>query len=331
MLRLVLFALCFLVLVPVPALARCDGDDLIAAMAAPDRAVLIAAADSVPFANGNLFRATRADQVIDLIGTYHLPDPRHDALLVQAAPLIARAGALLVEAGPREESALQAAVRSRPEFLFRTSGPDLPALLGDDIWQAVAVQMQARGVAPATAARLRPWYLAMLLGIPPCAMAAAQEGQKGLDGRLIAAAEARGIPVQPLEPFDTLFSLFDSLTLDDELDMIRGTLSMADSPEDMAVTLGNAFFAGRSRLLWDFARTRALAMPGADRERTRQQFDLMEEVMMLRRNRAWIPVLTEAASRGPVLAAFGALHLSGAEGVLALLEAEGWQVERLDN
>ena len=46
-------------------------------------------------------------------------------------------------------------------------------------------------------------------------------------------------------------------------------------------------------------------------------------------NRAWIPVLTEAAAKGPVFAAFGALHLSGQDGVLNLLQKEGFTLEEL--
>ena len=56
----------------------------------------------------------------------------------------------------------------------------------------------------------------------------------------------------------------------------------------------------------------------------------MQEAVMDGRNRKWIPVLTDAAREGPVLAAFGALHLSGDEGVLALLQAEGFALERLE-
>ena len=51
--------------------------------------------------------------------------------------------------------------------------------------------------------------------------------------------------------------------------------------------------------------------------------------LMVQRNQDWIPVLTRAAADGPVLAAFGALHLSGDQGVLALLQAEGFTLERL--
>lgn len=50
---------------------------------------------------------------------------------------------------------------------------------------------------------------------------------------------------------------------------------------------------------------------------------------MFRRNRAWIPVIEAAAGEGPVFAALGALHLSGADGVLALLQRKGFAIERL--
>ena len=50
---------------------------------------------------------------------------------------------------------------------------------------------------------------------------------------------------------------------------------------------------------------------------------------MKARNRAWLPVLTQAASEGPAFAAFGALHLSGEEGVLNLLKAEGFDLQPL--
>ena len=62
----------------------------------------------------------------------------------------------------------------------------------------------------------------------------------------------------------------------------------------------------------------------ADRE-----FALVEEAMLNRRNRAWLPVITGAAAEGPLVVAFGALHLSGDQGVLNLLAQDGWTVASL--
>jgi uncharacterized protein YbaP (TraB family) len=246
-----LIALTFaLVALAFPAAARCIGTDLIAALPPADRAALEQAADAAPFARGNLFRATKGGQVIHLVGTYHLADPRHDAMAARVKPLLDSATTLLVEAGPDEETRLKQAVQQRPEVMFITTGPTLPEQLPEAEWQAVAAEMKARGIPPFVASRFRPWYLAMMLGIPPCAMDAVRAGEKGLDHQLVAAAQARGLPVQALEPWDTLFSLFTDLEPQDELDMIRAAMLMADRPEDMTVTLANAYFAGQSRLLW---------------------------------------------------------------------------------
>ena len=61
---------------------------------------------------------------------------------------------------------------------------------------------------------------------------------------------------------------------------------------------------------------------------------LAQERLMDRRNRAWIAPLTQAAEAAApkgteVVAAFGALHLPGEEGVLRLLERDGWTVRRV--
>jgi hypothetical protein len=166
----------------------------------------------------------------------------------------------------------------------------------------------------------------MMLGIPPCAVDGVRRGEVGLDHRLIAEAQARSLPIRALEPYDTLFRMFGDLPPEGELDMVRAALVMADRPEDMTVTLANAYFAGRSQLLWDFTLERALAEPGADRADLTRQFDLMVDVLVTRRNRSWLPVLEDAARHGPVLAAFGALHLPGDTGVLALLAGRGFAI-----
>ncbi|WP_028031496.1 TraB/GumN family protein [Gemmobacter nectariphilus] len=309
-----------------PGLALCHGADLIAALPADTRARLEAAVDARPYARGNLWRATRGAETIFLVGTYHLPDPRHEAMLAKVRPLLSSAAALLVEAGPEEEARLKSEVAQRPDFMMRTQGPTLPEMLDEADWQSVAAEMRARGVPTVITSRLRPWYVAMMLGIPACAVDGVRRGEVGLDHRLIAEAQARGLPIRALEPFDTLFRMFGDLPPEGELDMVRAALVMADRPEDMTVTLANAYFAGRSQLLWDFTLERALAEPGADRADLTRQFDLMVDVLVTRRNRSWLPVLEDAARHGPILAAFGALHLPGDTGVLALLAGRGFAI-----
>ena len=62
----------------------------------------------------------------------------------------------------------------------------------------------------------------------------------------------------------------------------------------------------------------------ADREMA-----LIDQAMISYRNAAWVPVLEKAAQKGPILAAFGALHLPGDAGVLALMAQNGWTIQAL--
>ena len=205
-----------------PLLAKCDGENLFATMD-PDRlAAIAAAADAAPFPSGNHWRATRGDDVIDIIGTYHFDDPRHAATLAAISPALAAAKTVLVEAGPDEEKALMDLIARDPGKMMITEGPTLLERLPPKTWEKLGTALAARGVPGFMAAKLQPWYVAVMLSIPPCAMAEMAD-PKGLDGMVIDAALAAGVPVRALEPFDTIFTLFDAMSEDEVIAMIDST------------------------------------------------------------------------------------------------------------
>lgn len=321
-------AAAFVLLAP-PAQAQCAGVNLFQEMD-PDRlARITAAADAVPFPRGNYWRATRGDEVITIIGTYHFDDPRHFPTLDVIAPEITAATTVLVEAGPDEEAALLDLMAREPGRMMIMEGPTLLERLPPDTWEALSNALALRGVPGFMAAKFQPWYVAVMLAIPPCALAEMTADPKGLDGLVIDTALAAGIPVRGLEPFDTVFTIFDSMTEAEMVAMIEATLAVDDRAEDYSATLADSYFAGDSRMIWEYMRDESYALPGYTREQIDADFARMEEVLMNARNRAWIPVLTEAAAQGPVFTAFGALHLSGEEGVLNLLQQEGFTLEEL--
>lgn len=196
--------------------------------------------------------------------------------------------------------------------------------------------MALRGTPAVVAAKLRPWYVAMMLGISPCMMQGrANDGAAGLDHLLVARARDMGVPVQPLEPWDTVFSLFEDMTPAQEIDMIRASLPTAAYADDYAVTLTDAYFEGDVWKIWEFGRFDAYENSGLSRAEVDDLMELARTQLMDRRNQRWIAPLTraahQAARRGKgVMAGFGALHLPGEMGVLRLLEKQGWTIEKLE-
>jgi uncharacterized protein YbaP (TraB family) len=311
-----------------PLSAECRGKNLLSEMPTEDLASLTAAADAVPFPRGNLWRATRGDQVITLLGTYHFEDPRHTAILATVTPAILAADTVLVEAGPDEEAALLDLMARDPSKMMIVEGPTLLEQLPPDVWEGLSQALALRGIPGFMAAKLQPWYVAVLLSVPPCAMVALQQPE-GLDRLVINTALDADIPVRGLEPFDTVFTIFGSMTRDEMVAMIQSTLAVEDRSEDYFVTLADTYFAGESRIIWEYMRKVSYGLPGYTPAQIDAEFARMEELLMTRRNQAWIPVLTAAAAEGPVFAAFGALHLSGEAGVLNLLQQEGFALEDL--
>ncbi|MBL4918922.1 TraB/GumN family protein [Szabonella alba] len=310
------------------AQAQCRGTDLLEVMPAAERQELMARAAAVPYPEGNLWRATRGEAELMLAGTYHLDDPRHDGVMDRLLPLLERATVLLVEAGPEEEEALRDRMAADPGTMLAEGGSAVFDRLGSEERDRLADALLQRGIPGPIAERLRPWFLSMMLAIPPCALPIAAR-DAGLDKRLIEAADLRGIPVRALEPYDTALRLFDGMTEAEQVAMIRNALSFEDRAADLLHTTSEAFFTARTRLIWELNRHLSLKQPGADAAEVEAEFAKLEETLMSQRNRDWLAALIDAATKGPAFAAFGALHLPGKAGVLALLEAEGFTLERL--
>jgi uncharacterized protein len=318
-----------LLLAPVAAQAQCEGQDLRLTLTGEERARLDALMQDMPYPEGNRWRAERGDEVIHLVGTLHLSDPRLDAPFERLKPVIAEAGALLLELPKSEQDKLIEAMTTRPELLLLTE-QTLPELMPEEDWQMLAEAARARGVPAVMAAKMRPWYLSMMLAIPACAATAMQE-QDGLDVRLEALATARGVPTVALEPYDTIFALFNEEPLDEQIEMMGASLAAGgeEDADSFATTIA-AYFDEQAGEMWKFSE---ILMTRTGLYAPDEASALMAEstdALLARRNHAWLPILlqTAAESEAPVVAAFGAAHLPGEDGVLQLLEDEGFTITR---
>lgn len=336
MIRSALVALTFLTL-PVSALAECIGRDLFEALAPETRAAIDEAVAQVPHQRGLLWRATRGDAEMVLVGTYHFADRRHQAILSRIAGPLADAAALYVEATPEDEERLQQALQRDPSLMFDPDGPTLPERLLPDEWARLSLAIEERGVPAVLASRMRPWYVALLLGVSPCMIETmADPDSQGLDRMLGDLAQTMRVPIRSLEPWDTVFSLFRDLGPDQEEDMIRAALPAAEYADDYAATLTAAYFAGEVWRIWEFGRFDAYENSGLPRDTVDEQIGLAQSLLMDRRNRDWIAPLVAGAESAAlqdkrIVAGFGALHLPGEQGVLRLLENQGWQIERMED
>lgn len=306
----------------------CGGDDIRTTLTAEEKAELQTRLAAIPFATGNHWQATRGEQVLHLIGTVHLADDRLDAVMARLSPLIARADLLLVEATAEEEAKLQDAIVTRPELLFLTNGPTLPELMPEEAWQALASAARDRGLPAFMAAKFQPWYLSVMLSMPGCVVQQMATGIRGFDHMIMSAATAQDVPQEALEPFDTLFNIMGSEPLETQISYLTlGTLPN-NVAEDSLATLLASYFEERSAEVIEVSRfvaRRHVDLPPDDVDRL---MDDMLDQLLVARNVAWMPRILSAPD-GLTIVAAGAAHLPGEQGLLALLEAEGFQLTQM--
>lgn len=328
MLRVIwLTSLTCLLWLPTLLAAQCEGRDLRSSLSEADRAEIATAVAETRYGSGNLWRATRGARNLTLLGTIHIDDPRLDPIADGLAETVAEAEVVFLEMTQTEQAALQSALSADPSRIVLPEG-SLIDLLPEEVWATLADAAAARGLPGPMAARLQPWYLSLVLALPPCVLASGTAPQ-GLDSRIEAAAEAAGVPTRALEPFDTLFSIFASEALEVQIDMLSASVMDEQAAEDMLATTVALYFDEAHAELWHLSRIAArgqLDLPPAEIDAI---FAALETRLLTERNRAWIEVL-EATPEDTIVAAFGAAHLFGEAGVLQLLSEAGYDITRLE-
>lgn len=309
--------------------AKCQGQDLRPGLGPNDRSAIEARLSNIRYTSGNHWRATRDGKTIHLIGTIHISDPRLDQITQNLRGVVESSEVLLLEMTPLEQDALKKDMSQRPELLFLQDA-SLPDMLSEQDWQALSNAMQERGVPAMIASRFQPWYLSIMLAMPPCLAQQMANTTNGLDHRFMDIAEAAGIPMKALEKHDTLFTLFNDEPLEEQIDVMLLGLQTADSSEDMLATVQEAYFDQRHAEAWELSRLQVMAIKGETPERLEALFAEMEADLLTTRNQAWMShILAAHKAHAQITVAVGAGHFSGELGLLSLLEAQGFQLERL--
>ena len=323
-------ALAIFAFLGLPAAAQCVGSSYLDGLSASQQNALETAATALPYREGTLWTATRDDKTMTIGGTMHIYDPRLEPLYNEVRDEVAQADLILLEATPAEEAELQEMIVTDPDLLFITEGPTLPELLDDETWALIADAATQRGIPGFMAAKMQPWYLSIVLSIPPCATQDMLSGNLGLDHMITEGAQNAGVPMQALEPVTTLFELFEGNPMDEQIDMLMVNLSAPETQQRMFVSRLDSYFAQDVGTLWEMSRIAMAEVPGVDLAAAEQMFAQLEDALLIQRNRNWMPVIAEAAAtHDDLVVAVGAAHLIGDFGILWFLEQDGWALERI--
>lgn len=309
-------------------LPACTGKDLLAEMAADkpaEMAKLRAEAGAVPNGKGILWRieGPAGTQPSFLLGTMHVSDPRVTALDAAAQVAYDAAGTVVIETTDvLDQGKMAAAIAARPELMMFTGDETLSGILLAADRAAVEEGLARRGLALAALEKMKPWIVAALVGVPACEMARKAAGAPVLDIKLAEEAKAAGKPVEGLETMVDQLEAMASLPIGLHVQGLVDTLKLGDGIDDLNETMVRIYESGDTGLFWPFFEAAMPAAPGEE-----AGYAAFQEAMIDARNRTMAKAAGPILDRGGAFIAVGALHLSGEQGLVALLRQQGYTVE----
>lgn len=252
-----------------------------------------------------------------LFGTMHASEASVVALPPQVVQALDQTGHLVLEMVLSPETNIEMA-----QAMVLTDGRSLSQIVGPELFAEAGAVAQRYGMPAAQLELLRPWALMALFSLPPAELARQQSGQAALDQMLQARASAAGTPVHGLETIGEQVGVFAGLPESDQVALLDAALALNGQIDSLFENMKRAYLAGDLDALHRIAEEQQATTDPALEAR-------LEDRLIGSRNHRMAERLTEHLTRGGAFVAVGALHLSGDNGVLHLLEQQGYRVERV--
>ena len=318
-----------LLVLPFAAFSACEGEDLRNALPPETMREIHARISDAPFREGIAFEAVRDDARLTLFGTVHTSDPRV-FVPEEIGARIRQADLLFVEVTSELEADVERHLNSNPSMILYPEGPGLKARLTEREWGSLVETLSELGVPAEAADRMRPGFVAMMLQVPSCEMAAFASGDTLLDRRVEMLGRTAGVMVESLDSdFEEVLALFLDGPDEAQLDLLRTSLVSGDA-EDALMTAIRAWRDEEPLMIWEVSKEHAGLLEG-NAGMAATLFGKVEDFLLIARNRRWLTrILDRARQARRLVVAVGALHLPGEHGLLRRLEAEGFAIRRLD-
>jgi uncharacterized protein YbaP (TraB family) len=267
------------------------------------------------FTKGLLWRVSKAGTAPShVFGTIHVADPRVLGIPDAVSKALARSRSYYAESFQGEREAMRFFEAGQFE-----DGSRLEPLIGAEAYAKLVRILHERQVPEDVVARLKPWAALANVTVTP-------EDYEGvtLDQKLVELARARKLRVLGLEGIEEQISVFDRIPLDTQVELLKHALSNRD---DLAALIEPTIQAWMNR---DLAGIHSSSTRAAERyPEVAGHYRILFERVVENRSIVMAHRLFVPLREGGAFVAVGANHLYGASGMLALIEKQGYRVERV--
>ena len=248
-----------------------------------------------------------------LFGTIHAGVGLDDALPLRHRPALDRARVVVAEMDPQAVDPAQAMAGTR-----LPPGETLDALLGAELWPLLVRQLGA-AIPPRALVELRPWVpMALLIQQRMAALSETTVGAP-MDVIIVGQVRTQGASLVFLESGTEQMALMNAVPSETYVHFLREMLEDEERTGENLGGLLTAYVQGNEEGMVPllFVPEDVTAQPA------------FYEKLFFARNEAWLPRIAAEIDQGGTFVAVGLGHLLGERGLIALLTARGYRIERV--
>ncbi len=246
-----------------------------------------------------------------LFGTYHTSDPRITTLPCPVHEVFNRTSSYTMEVIFNG-----AGIVSMAEAMFFNDGQTLNVVLGETLYRETLHAVGTRETGKTGSINsMKPWAVMMTLIDPP------QGRGLFLDMALQLTATRRGKPTYGLETMQEQIAIFNDMSLDDQIVLLRDAVQNHQLTQSAMEELTQAYLKRDLGAL--------LALSEKFKPQDARVHNAMMERLLVRRNINMAERMRVRLKEGNAFVAVGALHLPGDTGLLRLLSTAGYRVTRV--
>ena len=267
--------------------------------------LLIASQSVLALDNGLLWKIEPpSGKVSYLLGTIHTDDPR-----------VANLQPKVIEALNQTDTFLMETLPPRDPSIFMLKQGAIAEMLTEKEFDQVRELAEFHAMHIEAAMRMKPWLLAVIFDLPK------PKSMYSMDELLLAKSEEQLKTIKGLEKTSEHFSVLDSISLDDQMVMLRAVLkrSQKDKERDFEKLL-KAYQSENLKKISDLDETITGGML------PKELWGHMKTKLIDERNVGMANGLISNASENSVFAAVGASHLGGESGILNRLLEAGYKI-----
>jgi uncharacterized protein YbaP (TraB family) len=288
----------------------------IALCAAAVTAAGVASAQSAsPSGKSFLWKVHSGTKLVYVAGSVH-------ALSADVYPLsrafeqaFSASGTLVEEIDLGEAEILAAAPAILAKGMYM-DGRRFDSMVSKETATLVAARLKESGLPVEMFQAMKPWMV-MLTVAALDAQKAGLDPSLGLDKHFHDRAKAAGKTIVGLETAESQIDRLDTMSNDLQEQLLRSSLSEADTARNSLKMIVSAWQRGDSATLEKTLLSDFTQYPAAYRS------------LIVERNHNWIPQIDACLARPqPCLVVVGAAHLVGPDGLLTLLQRKGYKIEQ---